>query len=248
MSRDPAHGEGTFVLLTCEHAGNEIPDAYRDRFEHAGDVLRSHRGYDIGALGVALRMSAALSAPIAFSTISRLVVDLNRSLDQPDLFSEFTRDFTEEERAHLIRAYYDPHRDHVTSVIDALVRTGTRVLHMGVHSCTDVLSDHVRDLDIALLFDDSRDPERQIASAWTERMRSRRADFRYRFNEPYKGADDGFTTTLRTRYDQTQYLGLEVEVRQGLIEEPAMQSEVGSLLASALTGYLKGESPRKDAT
>jgi hypothetical protein len=35
-----------------------------------------------------------------------------------------------------------------------------------------------------------------------------------KFNEPYKGTDDGFTTYLRQKFRDTEYLGIEVEVNQ----------------------------------
>ena len=35
-----------------------------------------------------------------------------------------------------------------------------------------------------------------------------------KFNEPYKGTDDGFTTYLRTKFSDDEYLGIEIEVNQ----------------------------------
>ena len=38
------------VVLSCEHAGNEVPAAHRGRFRASPRILASHRGYDPGAL------------------------------------------------------------------------------------------------------------------------------------------------------------------------------------------------------
>ncbi|MCB9837699.1 MAG: N-formylglutamate amidohydrolase [Phycisphaeraceae bacterium] len=238
MSRDQPFWAPDFVLLTCEHAGNEVPPAFRRRFHGANAVLKSHRGLDIGALGVALRMAPRVPAPIVFTTVTRLLIDTNRSLDRPDLFSEFTRELPERDRDAIIATYYAPHRDCVARTIAAAIDTGRRVLHVGVHSCTDVLHGRTRDLDIALLFDQERTLERELCEHWRDELRRREGELRYPFNEPYNGADDGFTTTLRNRFDPGAYLGIEVELRQGMILRPAEQRAAGDLLANALRAVL----------
>ena len=48
----------------------------------------------------------------------------------------------------------------------------------------------------------------------------------------------GFTTTLRNRFDPGAYLGIEVELRQGMILRPAEQRAAGDLLANALRAVL----------
>ena len=37
------------IVLTCEHGGNDIPETYKKLFPN-DDLLKTHRGYDIGAL------------------------------------------------------------------------------------------------------------------------------------------------------------------------------------------------------
>ena len=78
-------------LVTCEHGGNQIPAAYADLFCGWQARLCSHRGYDIGALVMARALAAALQAPLVASTVSRLLIDLNRSLSSPQAWSDATR-------------------------------------------------------------------------------------------------------------------------------------------------------------
>ncbi|MCA9304217.1 MAG: N-formylglutamate amidohydrolase [Phycisphaerales bacterium] len=224
----------TFVLLSCEHAGNEVPAAYTQLFQDAGGVLATHRGYDIGALGVAQRLAARLAAPLVFSTVTRLLVDLNRSLDHPGVFSEFTQALDEHEQASIVEGYYTPHRSTITSNIDALINAGQRVLHIGIHSCTDELDGEVRGLDVSLLFDPERGSESLITKQWRDAMAGIKPDYRYPFNTPYLGTDDGLVTTLRERYAADAYAGIEVEVRQGLVQHADDQHKIGDLLADSL--------------
>jgi len=223
-----------FILLTCEHGGRDVPHAYRRLFRGQRAVLESHRGSDPGALGVALRMASRLAAPIIFSTVTRLLVDLNRSLDRPDLHSEFTAGLTEDERRRVVDAFYRPYRDSVARSVACATRAGHRVLHLGVHSCADVLRGEQRELDIALLFDEARTRERDFARAYREALAVRAGELRVPLNEPYRGADDGLTTALRGEFPEDRYLGLEIELRQGLIRRPSEQRAAGDLLAAAL--------------
>lgn len=234
MSPSPTRWQPTYILLTCEHGGRDVPLAYKRLFRGQKPVLDSHRGYDIGALGVALRMAPRLAAPVLFSTVTRLLVDLNRSIDQPDAFSEFTAPLPARERERIVEAFYTPHRDAAFRIVASAVAAGHRVLHMGVHSCTDVLRGQRRELDIALLFDDARPLEAGFAERYRASLVQHAGDLRFPFNEPYRGADDGLTTALRGSFAAESYLGIEIEVRQGMILTLSEQHAAGDLLADAL--------------
>ena len=79
------------LLITCEHGGKRIPLAFRDLFRGRQALLDSHRGYDPGALAMARQLARAFDAPLVFSTVSRLLIELNRSPGHKQQFSEATR-------------------------------------------------------------------------------------------------------------------------------------------------------------
>ena len=202
----------TRVLLTCEHGGHAVPTELRALFAGADEVLRSHRGWDPGALDLftALRPLAHLALE---GTTSRLVVELNRSLDGPDLFSAFTRDLPHAQRSHLIDEHYTPFRMAAADAV-ATLRAGRRnVLHLSVHSFTPELDGVRRPMDIGLLYDPTRVRERALVDAWEQLMRTAAPDLVIRHNEPYLGTDDGHTTALRAAHPEG-YAGIELEVNQ----------------------------------
>ena len=94
-----------FFLVTCEHGGNRIPSRYRDFFRGGEEILRSHRGYDPGALRMAHDMAKVLDAPLVAATVSRLLIDLNRSVGHPHVYSEMTRAADPELREEIARRY-----------------------------------------------------------------------------------------------------------------------------------------------
>lgn len=228
------------VILSCEHAGNRVPAAYRALFAGRERLLDSHRGWDPGALEVARRFARTLHAPLHACTATRLLIDPNRSLDSPTLHSDIVRTLDEAARVRLIERHYTPHRAAVEAdVFAALQRTTGGVLHLSVHSFTPVFRGVRRTVDIGLLFDPARKREVQFCQAWQQEIERRAARLRVRMNEPYRGDDDGLTTTLRARFRTPRYLGIELEVnqrfpRRGGPRWAALQALLDEALRSAL--------------
>lgn len=227
------------VVLSCEHGGNEVPPAYASLFKGADDVLASHRGWDIGALGVAQRMACVTSWPLVACTFTRLLVEPNRSPDSGQIFGRYTQRLDDAAKAAIKREYYDRHRGSVERLLGDAVAAGRRVLHVGVHSCTDDLDGRVRELEVSLLFDPDRESELAVCRAWNTELAMLEPTWRLPFNEPYKGTDDGLTTWLRGKFPGEVYAGVEVEVRQGLIGGVNARRHVGDVLARALGSALR---------
>ncbi len=57
VAQEPSQSLVTDFLITCEHGGNRIPVPYVKLFQGYGALLRTHRGYDIGALVMAWELA-----------------------------------------------------------------------------------------------------------------------------------------------------------------------------------------------
>ncbi|MEO5700146.1 MAG: N-formylglutamate amidohydrolase [Casimicrobiaceae bacterium] len=204
----------TMLLVTCEHGGYDIPPQYRQVFAGWDDMLRSHRGHDPGALVLARDFAAFYGAPLIASTVSRLLVELNRSAHHRKIFSERTRALPEAEKACILAAYYTPYRRSVEDHVADAVAAGARVLHVSCHTFTPVLDGSERNTDVGLLYDPRRSGERGLCEAWSRALGARIAPLRVRRNYPYRGYDDGLTTSLRRKFPDDAYLGVEIEVNQ----------------------------------
>jgi len=209
------------LILTCEHAGNEIPQEYEKLFSEAQEVLETHRGYDPGALDLFKELS-----PLAIfsqeNMISRLLVEPNRSLGHPQLFSEFTAQLQEAQKEQILEDFYIPYRTYIESRIGDLISAGKEIVHISVHTFTPELNREVRNADIGLLFDPARKSEVKFCERFEESLLQQDEDLRVRFNYPYLGVDDGFTTYLRQKFPQ-QYLGIELEVNQMFVQKNIME-------------------------
>jgi len=206
----------TFII-TCEHGGNRIPAPYRRLFRGQRALLDSHRGYDPGSLVMAKALARAFAAPLVASTVSRLLIDLNRSIGHPQLFSAMTRAAPAQTRAQIVEQHYRPHRMHVERLIGQAVARGQRVIHISSHSFTAELDGAVRGADVGLLYHPGRRGEAELCARWKEVLAAIAPELRVRRNYPYAGKGDGLTSHLRRRFAPCDYVGIELEVNQGIV-------------------------------
>ena len=106
-------------LLVCDHASNAMRE-----IEH-------HTAYDIGAAGVTRRLAELLDAPAIYSSVSRLIIDCNRTpaADDPN-----------------VAAYFTPYHDAIEAAVE---RMGNPVF-LSIHSMTPELDGVARPWQIAL--------------------------------------------------------------------------------------------------
>jgi predicted N-formylglutamate amidohydrolase len=201
------------IILSCEHGTNHIPKAFAALFKNNSDQLQSHRGYDLGALQFAEILAKKLRSPLFTAATSRLLIDLNRSITHPRLFSEITRTLSATQKKDIIAKYYIPHRRAVQMAIGQQIDAGKTVVHIALHSFTPVFEAEVRDMDIGLLYDPKRESEKRCCRRWKQAMSELKNDLRIRCNAPYQGVSDGLPTYLRRIFPQ-RYLGIELELNQ----------------------------------
>ncbi|MGW8121796.1 N-formylglutamate amidohydrolase [Roseivirga echinicomitans] len=205
---------GRSILITCEHAGNQLPESFTYLFKRGKEVLESHRGWDPGAAILASYLGVELGAPVFMHPTSRLLVEVNRSLNYPQLFSEFTIALDPSVKQFLLNKYYRPYRNTVTDWIKQETESKKEVAHFSIHSFTPVWEGKIRPTDIGILFDPKRRLESKIALALAEKLQELAPLLTIDLNEPYKGTDDGFTTTLRKKFGAKSYSGIEIEISQ----------------------------------
>jgi predicted N-formylglutamate amidohydrolase len=204
-------------LVTCEHGGNRIPAPYRALFRRHAALLDTHRGYDPGALLMARELARDLRAPLVTSTVSRLLIDLNRSAGHPQLFSAATRGVPVAMRRSIVAEHYLPYRGQVEQLVARAVSRGRRVIHVSSHSFTPELHGNVRRADVGLLYDPRRRGEVRLCARWKAELADMAPDLRVRRNYPYAGKGDGLTAYLRRRFTPATYVGVELEVNQKIV-------------------------------
>ncbi|MCC5863338.1 MAG: N-formylglutamate amidohydrolase [Gammaproteobacteria bacterium] len=233
----PAHAPG--LLITCEHGGNRVPAQYAALFAGQQALLESHRGLDIGSLVIARQIAHRLEAPLVEATVTRLLVDLNRSPGRGRRYSEITRGLPAAAREALVQHYWAPYRGQVDASLARLLAQHGRVVHVSVHTFAAVLDGVRRTADIGLLYDPRREPERMFCQHWQQALRHSAPAFSVRRNYPYLGRADGLTTALRRRHPPSTYIGIELEINQAITAQPeaawaGLRQQLADSLAAAL--------------
>ncbi len=166
---------------------------------------------------MARALARAFRAPLVSSTISRLLVDLNRSIGHPQLFSAATRAAPAAVRGEILEQYYRPYRAQVERIVRQSVSRGRRVIHIASHSFTPELDGRVRRADVGLLYHPGRCGEADLCARWKASLAAMAPEIRVRRNYPYAGKADGLTAHLRLRFPPGAYVGVELEVNQSIV-------------------------------
>lgn len=222
------------VVLSCEHAAFSLPARLRARFAYHPHVVFSHRGWDPGALVAAKMLSRRLGAPLVSGAITRLACDLNRSQENPEVFSEFTANLDEPTRLWLLRRYHRPHWAKVRSLIEAGLDHHRTVIHLAAHSFVPVLNGRVRYLDVGLLYDPASRSEQRLVATLRQDLNRRFPDLTVVDNQPYSGTDDALPTALRAHLGFRRYAGIEVELNQQLLDTPLRFSAIVRAIADSV--------------
>jgi predicted N-formylglutamate amidohydrolase len=212
------------VILSCEHAGNLVPEKYTYLFDQQPEVLNTHRGWDPGAWELAQFLSKQLNLPLFGCHTTRLLIEANRSLDNPQLFSEYSSKLSESEKEKLIKNIYHPYRNQIKDLLSGAIKP---ILHLSIHSFTPVWNGVERPVDVGILYDPKQSLEHAFSLRLKEALETHLPNKKIKLNEPYKGTDDGFTTELRKQFPSSHYAGIEIEVNQKYARDiPSIQHKI----------------------
>ena len=223
----------TMLIISCEHAVNAVPEEYQHLFDKNKSILQSSHAIDFGSLAIAQRLSHDLNCQLTQSSVTRLLVDCNRNDNHAHCFSEYSKPLSKTEKQHLLDQYYHPFRQETEHLIKTNIDSNQQVLHLSIHSFAPVLNGQVCNAGIGLLYDSHRHAEKEVARLWNSLLIHQTA-YRIRMNYPASCISEGFISSLRKQYLEQDYLGLELQVNQALIENSESIDEIINALSISL--------------
>ncbi len=184
---------------------------------------------------MARSLAVALDAATLTSTISRLLIDLNRPAGHPHLFSAVTRHESAAQRAKIRTRYHEPYWIRLRRFVRQSVASGQRTIHISSHSFTPVMDGQMRTADVGLLYDPGRPGEAELCARWKAALVEREPELRVRRNYPYRGKAAGLTARMRCCFAAGDYIGIELEVNQRFVSADARRwRALRALLAQSL--------------
>jgi predicted N-formylglutamate amidohydrolase len=227
-------GRSNFVIVV-DHASRRIPRRLHDLGLPASELQR-HIAWDIGALGVARQVAAALDAPLLAQNYSRLVIDCNRDPRVPTSIPRQSeavdipgnRDLSDADIALRRIEIFEPYHQRIRALLDERAAAGRPTILVAQHSMTNIYHGVRRDMHAAVLY--NRD--RRFAGLVLDRLR-REAALTIADNEPYFVSDD--TDYTIPRLGEARGLPhVEIEIRQDLVSDEAGQAEWARRITRAL--------------
>jgi predicted N-formylglutamate amidohydrolase len=226
-------------VISSEHASNRIPSRY-GLLGLPAARLETHIAWDPGSKEMARVCARLLDCPCHEGQYSRLLVDLNRSLHHRRLMAKESAGIgipgnaaiSEQEREERIKRYYTPYREALLSSIRGTIRGQGRCIHLSMHSFTASLLEVERRADYGLLFDPRRPREKALSSLLAGALREQ--GWLVRFNYPYRGVSDGFTSMARRLFAPSRYLGIEIEVNQKCLRDTESIRRIARQFAGTL--------------
>lgn len=235
-------GGASRMLLLCDHATNIVPP-----FVAGGSLglpateMGRHIAHDVGARGVTLELARLLDAPAVLSRFSRLVVDPNRSEDDPTLIMKLydgtivpaNRHVDDAERERRLETCYRPYHATVTAEIDRRLESGTEPALISMHSYTPKLQGRpTRPWHFGILWHH----DGRIALPLIERL-EREHGLCVGDNQPYTGQLEG--DTLSHHGTGRGLPHVLIEIRHDLIETEADQALWAQRLAPILADVVR---------
>lgn len=229
------------ILVTCEHGGNRIPPGYRHLFANSRELLQTHRGFDPGALIMAKALASHFRASLLTATISRLLVDLNRTVGHRNLHMEAIRMLSASSRQMIVERYHQPYWEEAERLVLQRIDHCGGAIHISCHSFTNILNGMTREADIGLLYDPARQGEVALCADWKSELKVSAPERRVRRNFPYEGRGNGLTSALRKKYSPDEYVGVELEINQKNVLPLSRQwSGLRESIINSLQSVLRG--------
>jgi len=226
-------GRSPFVIAV-DHAGRRIPKRLGDLGLPLTELER-HTAWDLGALEVAMRVSAALDAPLVAQEYSRLVIDCNRTPGSETSIPRMAESLevpgnvglSEEEIAARRSEIFEPYHARLRAVLRERLAAGSPTILVTQHTMTDILKGVRRQMHAAVLYEH----DRRFAGIVLEMLR-RNGELLIAENEPYLVQLTHYTVPHHAEARGLPYV--EIEIRQDLVTAEAGQAGWAHRIAEAL--------------
>ena len=233
------------VLIVCDHAGNAVPKNLQQLMPKPEDMNR-HIAIDVGARTVAQIVARALNSNLIMQRYSRLVIDMNRPLDSPELCPEvsdgtpvpFNQNLTDNQKKSRVAEIFETYHNSIAGVLGESENPPKALV--AIHSFTPRLRDHPpRFWHFDLISRAAVD----LALELKDFLQSKRPEYNYGVNEIFSVSDSS-DYTLRTHAENRGLLGLSIETRNDLLTSDTDVKNWADLLANGLQAIFTNRIPR----
>ncbi|WP_102225387.1 N-formylglutamate amidohydrolase [Acidimangrovimonas sediminis] len=227
--------EGRFPgLIVVDHAGTEAPAALGS-LGLAPEWCDTHHYCDLGVTALAHRIAARLDVPMVLCPVSRLVIDVNRWIDDPrSILMQVEGQqiagnaaLAPEHRLARQEQVFWPYQEAVGRMLARVTARHAAPIFFALHSCTRVFDGARRPWDGGTIWHDDARMSRALLSHL-----GRESSLTLGDNAPYSGRDGAYTLDRHTFGSGLPACGFEVS--NDLLETAEGQEAWADRLSGAL--------------
>ena len=229
-------------LLLCDHATNLIPECVSNtRLGLEKSELNRHIAYDLGAKDTSIELSKILKAPLIASNFSRLVIDPNRSNDDPTSIMQIydgtiipgNCNLSQNEIKLRREKFYNPYHEAISSFIKNKRKKNLKPYLVSIHSFAPHINQQaLRPWHVGVLWDQDTRLSDLLVNELTKRK-----EICIGKNKPYSGNLKG--DTLSQHGTLTKLPHVLIEIRNDLISTAPGQKRWAKILGKALNECIK---------
>jgi len=152
----------TAYLFSCENATCAVPEAHRELFRGAEELVTSPAGWEPGSLNLAQGFAMRFRTPLVHGDVTRLLIDLEK--EGEDSWSAISRQLPDQTRMRLMDRHQRAYRTNLEQRITEDLRRHGVVVHVLVHT------DPEMDGTVVLETSAKAAKGAEIAAAWKDRL------------------------------------------------------------------------------
>lgn len=245
VGRINPHGKAP-ILILGDHAGRAVPSAL-GRLGLGSAPFDMHIAYDIGIAAAIERLAERLDAPALVDNYSRLVIDPNRTLDDPTSICALSdgvivpgnRGLAPSDVARRQTLLFAPYHRAIEETLDGYLDRGISPTVLSIHSFTPEMNGFLRPWHIGILWGDNGLLSQPLIAAL-----ERHADLVLGDNQPYSGRNM-HGCTMETHVYPRGLTNTLVEFRNDLIAKQADARAMADVLADAVEAAMATLAPRE---
>jgi predicted N-formylglutamate amidohydrolase len=222
------------ILIIADHASNYIPKE-KNKLGLPSASLNQHIAFDPGIRELSLDLSNRLKCKLVQGKYSRLLIDLNRDLDDPTVIPEIVDrkiipgniGLSKKELRLRVNKIYNKYHNEIDRVIK---REKVKVI-LSLHSFNPIFKNKKRLLEFGILSNE----DKNLSSIIIDQLRLQKKNVGD--NKPYKGnliGDSMYRHGLRNKISHAL-----IEVRNDLLSNPIKIKGISRLLHKTIVKSLR---------
>ena len=222
------------ILIIADHASNYIPKEYNN-LGLPDYFLNNHITFDIGVKELGLDLSNRLKCKVIQGKYSRLLIDLNRDLNDPTIIPEIVDrkiipgniGLSKSELRLRIKKIYNKYHHE----IDQTIKNKKVKVILSLHSFNPIFKNKRRTLEFGILSNE----DKNLSSIIIDQLKLQKLNVGD--NKPYRGnliGDSMYKHGLRNKLPHAL-----IEVRNDLLSNPTKIKRVSRLLHKTIVKSLK---------